>query len=59
MENLDLKINYIIGKIGVMPFLSKLGISYTLWKKLKSNYDLFTIGQINIIDFLYNELRNE
>jgi hypothetical protein len=59
MENLDFKIHYIIGKIGVMIFLAELDISYTLWKRLKLDYNQFTIGNIKKINDIYNRLINE
>ena len=59
MIDLDLKINYLVAKHGKLVLAEKLGISYPYLQKLLINLDLITIGQLNIIEKLYNELRNE
>lgn len=59
MEDLDLKINYIIGKKGKYELAKILNISYLKLVKILNNYDILTINQLNIINTQYEELRNE
>ena len=57
MEDLDLKMNYIVGKIGKLKFAEKLDITFVTLAKYEKNNDLFTIKILKKIDEIYNELR--
>jgi len=59
MEDLDLKMNYIIGKIGKLTLSDRLGVSYPYLQKLLNNLGLINLNQSNIINEIYKELRNE
>jgi plasmid maintenance system antidote protein VapI len=59
MENLDLKFNYLIGKLGKYNLAKKLEIGYLKLVRLINNPDSITIGMLNKIDKLYNDSINE
>lgn len=58
MEDLELKFNYIVGKIGKLNFAKELDITFVTFSKYEKNNDLFTIKMLKKIDEIYNNLRN-
>jgi len=59
MENLNLKITFLIGKIGRYKLANKLNVSYAKLMKIKENNDSITIKQLEIINSLYQKETNE
>jgi hypothetical protein len=52
------KFYFLIGKIGKLTLAKEIGVSYTKFKVLEKDLNKLTIGQVSLINKLYDKYLN-